>query len=306
VTAATHTFDRRAAVDVAAAAIMVGLTFSWGLNGVAAKLSNQGFSPLFVSIARSVIGAALVFLWCRWRGIPLFHKDGTLASGIVAGLLFGTEFIFILVGLDYTSVARSTLLVNTMPFWVLIGAHFFLGEKMSLMKLGGLVLAFCGVVVVFLDKLSLPSPDAIIGDVLSIGGGICWAITIIVIKSTRIQHAPAEKILLYQLVVGAVMTVPFLPLGGPAVREWASIPVGALLFQGIYVVAFTYVLWFWLMRRYPAAGLSSFAFLTPVFGVLCGGLILGEPLSVWLLLALALIAVGLVIVNRPTKTVPAG
>jgi len=301
----TPAFDRRAAVDVAAAAFMVWLTFSWGLNGVAAKLSNQGFNPLFVSVARSAIAAVLVFLWCRYRGIRLFDRDGTLIPGILAGALFGIEFILIFVGLDFTTVARSTLMVNTMPFWVLIGAHFLLGERMSLAKLGGLALAFCGVVLVFSDKLSLPEPDAIIGDILSIGAGIAWALTTIVIKRSNLQTAAPEKLLLYQLVVGCLLTAPLIPLSGAAVRDWATIPTIALLFQAIYIVAFTYVVWFWLMRRYPAAGLSSFAFLTPVFGVLCGGVFLGEPLTMKLFLALALIAAGLIIVNRPVRAVAA-
>ena len=97
------------------------------------------------------------------------------------------------------------------------------------------------------------------------------------------------------------MALPMLLFAGPVFREVSAVPVAALLFQAIYVVAITYVLWFWLMRRYPAAGLSSFAFLTPVFGVLCGGLLLKEPLSIRIFLALALIGAGLIIVNRTQR-----
>ena len=298
---ATDTLDRRDAIDVAAVVIMLVLTFSWGLNGVAAKLSNTGFNPVFLTIARSAVGGVLVYLWCRWRGVRLFEADGTLPAGVLVGLLFGTEFICIFGGLEYTSVARSALMVNTMPFWVLLGAHFVLGERMSVMKLAGLALAFCGVVLVFSDKLSLPSPAAIIGDVMSLGGGMFWAATTLVIKRSRLAVASAERTLLYQLSVSAVMTLPMLLVAGPVFRDVSFVPIAALLFQAVYVVAVTYVLWFWLMRRYPAAGLSSFAFLTPVFGVLCGGLLLDEPLSIRIFLALALIGAGLIIVNRPQR-----
>lgn len=300
-----ETLDRRSAVDAAAVAVMVWLTFSWGLNGVAAKLSNTGYDPIFVSIVRSAIAAVLVFLWCRFRGIPLFTKDGTLLPGLVAGLLFGCEFILIFIGLDYTSVARSSLLVNSMPFWVLIGAHFLLGEHMSARKWFGLVLAFLGVVLVFSDKLSLPTPDAIKGDIMSLGAGICWALTVLVIKRSTLQTASAEKLLLYQLAVSAVLTAPLLAFAGPPVRDGNLLATGALVFQAVYVVAFTYVVWFWLMRRYPAAGLSSFAFLTPAFSVLCGAIFLNEPLSMRIFAALALISAGLIIVNRPTRAAAA-
>ena len=299
--AAAGTFDRRDAVDATAVALMIGLTFSWGLNGVAAKLANAGFNPIFLTLARSSVGGLLVFLWCRYRGIPLFRADGTLPAGLLAGLLFGLEFVSIFVGLEYTTVARSALMVNTMPFWVLVGAHFLLGERMSLAKLAGLALAFAGVALVFSDKLSLPDPSAIIGDILSLCGGLLWAATTLVIKMTSLAKASAEKLLLYQLSVSAVMALPLLLFAGPVFREVSVVPVVALAFQAIFIVAFTYVLWFWLMRRYPAAGLSSFAFLTPVFGVLCGGLLLHEPLSIRIFLALALIGIGLIIVNRPQK-----
>jgi len=298
---ATVEFVRRDAIDTAAVALMIGLTFSWGLNGVAAKITNTGFNPIFATCFRSALGAVLVFAWCRWRGISLFGRDGSLWPGIVAGALFGLEFALIFFGLDFTSVARSALLVNTMPFWVLVGAHFLLGERMSVTKLGGLVLAFLGVAVVFSDKLSLIGPNALAGDVMSLAAGALWGGATLVIKSTRLVRANAEKILLYQLVVSAIVVLPLVPLAGPVLREVSAISIATLLFQAAFIAAFTYVLWFWLMRRYPAAGLSSFAFLTPVFGVFLGGVILDEPLSPRLFVALAMIAVGLVIVNRPQR-----
>lgn len=299
---ATATIDRRDNIDTAAVALLLLLTFSWGLNGVAGKIANTGYNPIFLTVARSAIAAVLVFAWCRLRGIALFERDGTLWPGILAGLFFGGEFALIFIGLDFTSVARSALMVNTMPFWVLIGAHFLLGERMSIVKFVGLMLAFAGVVVVFSDGLSLPGPAAIKGDIMSLGAGVLWAATIIVIKATKLSRASAEKMLLYQLVVSAIFVLPLIPLAGPVLRDVSGLATGALLFQAIYVVAFTYILWFWMMRRYPAAGLSSFAFLTPVFGVLLGGLLLAEPLTAKLFLALGLIAVGLIIVNRPARS----
>ena len=293
--------ERRDAVDTLAVALMICLTLSWGLNGVAAKLSNTGYSPVFLAMVRSALGGLLVFLWCHWRGIRLFERDGTLWVGALAGVLFGLEFLLIFIGLDYTSVARSALLVNTMPFWTLLAGHFLLGEKISGRKIGGLVLAFGGLTLIFSDKLSLPGPDAFVGDLLSLGAGLAWAATMIVIKGTRLVHVAAEKLLLYQLAGAAILSALALPIGGPLIRDGNAIATWALLFQAVYIVAITYVLWFWLVQRYPASGLSSFTFLTPVFGVLFGGILLGEPLGAPIFLALGLIVVGLVLVNRSPK-----
>ncbi|MDH4984596.1 DMT family transporter [Aminobacter anthyllidis] len=305
-TATTQPLDRRDSIDTAAVVLMLLLTMSWGMNGVAAKLATSGYNPIFLNVARSGIGCILVFLWCLYRGVPLWSKDGTLWAGIAAGLLFGTEFILVFVSLEYTTVARNSLLVNTMPFWVLIGAHFWLGERMTLQKFLGLLLAFGGVAVVFADKLSMTGSSTLVGDLLALVAGLLWALTTLVIKGTKLSNAGAEKVLLYQLVVSALMAVPLVSLAGPALRDVSAVATGALLFQAVYVVAFTYILWFWLMRRYPAAGLSSFAFLSPAFSVICGWLVLGEPLTWNIFLALGLIVAGLMIVNRPSrKTVPA-
>ncbi|MER8431297.1 DMT family transporter [Mesorhizobium caraganae] len=301
---ASIALDRRDAVDLAAAAIMVGLTFSWGLNYVAAKISYAGFDPVFVSIARSIIGGLCVLGWCWLRGIRLFVADGSLVAGIIVGVLFGVEFLCLYIGLEYTTVARNTLLVNTMPFWVLIGGHFLLGERINARKLGGLVLAFCGLVAVFSDGIVGGNKVTLMGDLLSLGSGILWAATSIVIKRSKLVETSAEKLLLYQLAGAAIVGVLVMPFAGPPIRDVTALPTLALLFQSLYIVAFTYVLWFWLLRRYPASGLSSFAFLSPVFGVLCGAIILGEAPTVRIFVALGLIAVGLIIVNRPAKQLP--
>ena len=193
------------------------------------------------------------------------------------------------------------MLINTMPFWVLIGGHFLLGERITARKIAGLLLAFGGLVVIFSDKLSQPGPDALIGDLMSLGAGLAWAATNIVIKRTRLASAGAEKLLLYQLVVGAVVAAVVLPFGGPSIRDANAVATWAMLFQAVYIVAITYVMWFWLLRHYPASGLASFTFLTPAFGVGFAGLILGEPLGATIFIALVLIAAGLVLVNRAPR-----
>lgn len=219
-------------------------------------------------------------------------------------MLFGVEFLCLYIGLEYTTVARNTLLVNTMPFWVLIGGHFLLGERINARKLGGLVLAFCGLAAVFADGIAAGSDATLTGDLLSLGSGILWAATSIVIKRSKLVETRAEKLLLYQLAGAAIVGALVMPFAGPPIRAVAALPTLALLFQSFYIVAFTYVLWFWLLTRYPAASLSSFAFLSPVFGVLCGALLLGEPPTVRIIVALGLIAAGLIIVNRPARRQP--
>ena len=292
------------AIDGFAVVAMIALTFSWGLNGVLIKLANAGFSPILVMMGRSVVAAVLVYGWCRLRGIAIFVSDGTLWPGVLTGAFFAVEFVLIFFGYDHTTVARGSLMVNTMPFFVLIGAWLFLGESVTPAKITGLLLAFAGVVLVFSDRLTLPDSSALMGDLMLLVAAVFWAATTIVIKGSKLAGAGAEKVLLYQLAVSAVIALPLLPFGGALVREVTPVAVGAFLAQAVYIVAITYLVWFWLMRHYPASSLSSFTFLSPAFGVLCGAAILGEPLSWRIFAALALIAAGLYVVNRPPRMKP--
>jgi drug/metabolite transporter (DMT)-like permease len=289
--------ERSAHMDGFAAMTMVFLTLVWGMNTVFIKLATTGFSPLAMTFLRAVLAMAVVYAWCLYKKIPVFGRDGSLNAGIMAGALFGLEFIVIYAGLDLTSASRGTLMTSTMPFFLMIGAHYLLGEHITVPKVIGALIAFAGVAVVFLDKLSLPSPNAIYGDILCLVGGMLWAATTLYIRKSRMSSLSPEKILLYQLAGAALTAIPLMPFAGPLLREVTLIPVASIIYQAVFVVGFTYVLWFWLMARYPASGLSSFAFLSPVFGVMFGGLLLSEPITVNLLTGLAMIAAGLVLVN---------
>ncbi len=288
---------RSAHMDGFAAATMVFLTLVWGVNTVFTKLATTGFSPLAMTFLRAVLAIAVVFAWCRYKRIPIFGRDGSLTAGIIVGALFGLEFIVIYSGLDLTSASRGTLMTSTMPFFLMIGAHYLIGEHLTLPKIIGALIAFGGVAVVFMDKLSLPSPNAIYGDMLCLMGGMLWATTTLFIRKSRMSSLSPEKILLYQLAGAAFTAIPLMPFAGPLFREVTWMPVASIIYQAVFVVGFTYVLWFWLLARYPASGLSSFAFLGPVFGVMFGGLLLSEPITFNLLLGLALIAAGLFLVN---------
>ncbi|MDR6430958.1 DMT family transporter [Brucella pseudogrignonensis] len=298
---AAGTVPGKAAFDGLAIALVMFIMFTWGLNQVAIKIGNRGFNPMLMAAGRSALGGVCVFLWCYWKHIPLFRRDGTLKPGILAGLLFGVEFVLIFLAMELTSVGRVALLMNVMPFWVAIGSHFLLGERMSMRAFIGMCVAFFGVVIVFADNSSRPGPYALYGDILALISGMLWGMTTIVIKRSKLASAAPEKTLLYQLAVAAIVPLPFMFLSGPLIREPDLLSVLSFLFQSMFVVAVTYPLWFWMISRYPASKLSNFAFLTPAFGVLLSGLLLNETLGWKIFAALALIGLGLIIINRRGK-----
>jgi drug/metabolite transporter (DMT)-like permease len=274
---------------------------SWGFNNVAIKLAIHDIPPLIQSSARSVIAAILVGAWTQARGIPLFKRDGTLRAGILAGVLFALEFLLIYRGLVWTTATRGVLFLYLAPFFVVIGSRWLVpGDHFHLSQWLGLLLSFVGIVIAF----GLPTPAAdsrqVLGDLMLVGGAAAWAATTLIIKASALNRISAEKTLLYQLVVSA----PLLGLAAIIFRERitampSAVAFGAFAYQTIYVVSITFTIWFVLVVRYSAARLSVFTFLAPLFGVAAGHLVLGEPLTPAFAVAVALVAAGLLLVNRP-------
>ncbi len=288
-------------LDAAAAALAVALCLSWGFNQVAVKLALPEIPPLIQAAFRSTFGALIVVAWARMRGVKLMEADGTLVPGVIAGVLFGLEFLLIYRGLVWTSASRASLFIYTAPFIVVIGARWFLpGDHFDRWQWVGLLLSFAGIAVAF----GVPTPGGgtqqVIGDLMMVLAGVAWAATTLVIKATSLVRASYEKVLLYQLIVSAPMLALCAQIFGERVAEPPSaIAAGSLLYQTLWVASFTFLAWFALIQRYSASRLSAFTFLTPLFGVAAGHVVLGDPLTPAFAVAVALVVAGLVLVNRP-------
>jgi len=257
-----------------------------------------GVPPMLQAGLRSAGAALLVAAWSALRRVPLFDRDGTLWPGLATAALFSGEFALIYAGLGFTGASRGVIFLYTAPFLVALGALRWLPqERMHGRQWGGLALAFGGVLVLFGENLVRPAGRAWIGDLMILVAAAMWAATTLVIKSTRLAAAAPEKTLLYQL-GGSAVALPLasLVMGEPAPRL-TPLVAGSLAFQIAGVASASYLVWFWLVRHYPATRLSSFSFLTPVMGVLAGALLLGEPLTPGVLAALGMVGAGIWLAN---------
>jgi len=299
-TVASHSPSSRPP-DAFAIAVTIGLCLSWGFNNVAIKLAIHDIPPLIQSSVRSVIAAMLVGAWTQARGIKLFERDGTLKAGILAGVLFALEFVLIYRGLLWTTVTRATLFLYLAPFFVVIGSRWLVpGDRFNLLQWLGLLLSFAGIAIAFGLPTPAVDPRQMLGDVMLVGAAAAWAATTLTIKATALNRVSAEKTLLYQLVVSA----PLLAIGAIVLREHVEalpspLALGAFAYQTIWVVSFTFAVWFALIVRYSVARLSAFTFLVPLFGVAAGHIVLGDPLTAPFALAVAAVAVGILLVNWP-------
>jgi drug/metabolite transporter (DMT)-like permease len=292
--------NTRLAPGPAAFGLMVLLCAIWGMQQVAIKLATAGISPILQAGLRSGIAAVLVFVWAHWRGISLSAQDGSLRPGLFAGLLFALEFVFIFVGIDHTTVSRMVVFLYTAPCFTVLGLHLFVpGERMGWKQAAGVLLAFAGLVLAFVDRAS---GGTLLGDAFGVLAALFWAATTVLIRATALAKVTATKVLLYQLVVSAAVMFPLSWLVGERGITSLSVPtLWAMAYQIVMVAFVSYLAWFWLLTRYLAGRLLVFSFLTPLFGVWFGMLLLGDQPSLNFFIAAGMVVGGIVLVNLPVR-----
>lgn len=279
------------------------LTLLWGFNYIAIKISNRGVAPVFLCFLRSFIASGLGIAYCLAIRQQLFHRDIRLLHGMVVGLLFGAEFACIYLGLLYTNAARAAIFIYLAPFIVAIGAHFFLKERLTGLKMASLIFAFAGVYLVFRGKPTTYNSKMLLGDMLQIVAAFLWAATTVYIKKFLAGRVQPIHTFLYQLVFSMpILLIIALVIEPVWVKEITGPVVLSLIYQSVIVAFLSYLVWFWLIHTYPVARLSVFTFLTPIFGVASGVIFLGEELTLGLVLGLLFICAGIYGTNYQPKT----
>jgi len=294
--------DRKHHLDTFAICLLVVCCTFWGFQQILIKVAVAEVPPLWQASLRFAGATVLLWAWCRIRRVPLFARDGTLRAGLLSGLLFAAEFSCIYLGLRETTASRLTVFLYTAPFWVaLLLPRLVPTERLRTLQWVGLVIAFAAVTLAFAEGLFGRSvlPNQLRGDALALMGGLLWGLTTLVIRSSRLGTASAEKILFYQVAVTAAVA-PLLSLGlgetwslSYSAQAWISIGLQTMV--GAFA---SFLVWMAMLRIYPATKLSSFTFLTPVCALFFGVVLLDEPLTAQLVAALAGVAAGIVLVNR--------
>ncbi len=286
-------------LDLKAVVTLIIVTLLWGFNYSVIKYSNQGVSPIFASTLRSIIASICGLLYCLRKEEKLFHTGRMLFHGVTVGLLFGAEFACIYFGLRYTDAARSVIFVYLSPFVVAIGAHFFLrGDRLTLPKMVGLVLAFSGIFLVFGDRPKEAKTSMFFGDILQIAAAVLWGATTLYIKRFMAERVEPIHTFLYQLFFSIpILLVLSIFLEPKWIYKIDPYIIASLFYQSVIIAFVTYLIWFKLIHRYSVSKLSSFTFFTPIFGVLFGILLLHEELTDFLIVGLPMVCMGIFLVN---------
>jgi drug/metabolite transporter (DMT)-like permease len=289
--------QRKEHLDGLAVGILLACCMFWGLQQILVKSIMDQVDPLFQSSLRAMGATVLLVLWCRLRGVPLFERDGSLWPGLLAGALFAAEFACIYLGLRLTNASRLTVFLYTSPFWVAALVPLFVqSERLRALQWLGLACAFVAVAFALREGMGGGSAS---GDLLGLAAGALWGLTTVTIRATGLTRISPEKLLFYQIATTAVcMPWLSLALGETWSFQWNALAWGSMLAQTVIGAFASYLAWMWMLGRYPATRISVFVFLTPLFALLFGTLLLGEAVTTTLLVALGLVAVGIVLVNR--------
>ncbi|MGJ7545244.1 DMT family transporter [Variovorax sp. LT1R16] len=296
--------DRKSHLDPRATTLLVACCAFWGLQQILIKTTVTEVPPMWQATLRMCGAVALLWLWCLARGVKLFERDGTLWSGLLVGALFAGEFLCIYTGLQYTTASRLTVFLYCSPFVVaVLLPRFVPAERLRGVQWAGLALAFAGVLFAFSESFThAASPTQLRGDALALLAGLLWGLTTLVLRTTRMATASAEKALFYQIAVTAAAS-PLMSVLLGETRGWSYSGYAwfSIALQTAIGAFASYLTWMWLLRHYPATRISSFTFLTPLFALVFGVVLLKEPLTVRLLLALAGVGVGILLVNRKAR-----
>ena len=294
------------ALTPGAIALVMMLCLSWGFNQVAVKLVLVDVPPMMQALIRSLGALPVLLAIGLFRGVKFFERDGTLWPGVCAGVIFGIEFVLIYRGLLLTSASRAVVFLYTAPFFVALGSYVFLGERLRARQWGGLALSFAGVALAIGVPQANVDANVLIGDLLIVAGGALWAATTLIVKTTKLIKAPAEKGLGYQVAI----SIPILALaawisGETITHVPTPLSLALLAYQAFWVVGLTFLLWFALVKTYSASKLSAFTFVTPLFGVVASYFIMHDTLTIAFGVAALLVIAGLYLVNKPeTKVTP--
>lgn len=290
---------RRKNADLRAGGIMTVLCIIWGVQQVAIKGVADEVSPVLQVALRSGIAALLVLVVMTCRKESLRESRPYLMAGCVVGLLFALEFLFVAEGLRYTSASHMAVFLYTAPAFAAVGLQLFHpDERLVPAQWAGIVIAFAGIAVAFLSGSNGGDVVRMLtGDVMGLLAGLAWGATTVVVRCTALSQAPATHTLFYQLTGAGILLFMYALFSGQLHFSPGLTGGLSLLFQ-IFIVGFaSYLTWFSLMKTYLASQLGVLSFMTPVFGVLAGMLLLNEQPQPGFIWGTLLILSGIVIVS---------
>jgi drug/metabolite transporter (DMT)-like permease len=270
----------------------------WGGNSVAIKVGLSGFPPIALAAARFFFGGLAVLTWAILSKIPIRLQIGERRALLFLVVLFIVQIYTLNAGTHLTLAGRSTVFISIYPFFTAFFAHIFIpGDRLSRLKVIGMILSFVGVVTIFAESLAVGRFEYLPGDILVFISGLLLGARQVYTKRLT-QNIDPARILLWQAAMSLpIFIVASLLLEDQSSYQYSTAVAGAILYQGLVIAGFCFMVITALLRRHRASRLGVFGFVTPVIGVVLSNVLLGEGISTGLLVSMFLVGIGIAIVN---------
>jgi O-acetylserine/cysteine efflux transporter len=286
--------DRRFAVLAFALLVVF-----WGSAFGAIKISLEYAPPVLFAGTRTLLcGAVIALAALVWGGRANLKRDWAvylLLAFFNVALFMGLQTFTIL----YMPSGSAAVVIYLQPILVGLLAFLILGETLSVVKIAGLFLGLCGVVVVSAGSLSggasLGTP---LGVTIGLISAVSWALGTVYFKRYGERLSTLWAVAVPFLVGGVFLPSLGLVLEPVSSISWTGTYVASWLYTSLAGTAFTWVLWLGLVKAGEASRVAAYVFFVPLVSVLLGALFLGETLSPLLLVGAALVVCGIYLVNR--------
>jgi drug/metabolite transporter (DMT)-like permease len=295
--------EPRKSLDASAIVIMVVVCIIWGLQQIGLKYAAPDAAPVLQIGIRSAVSAILVWLLSIQRRQPIAYTGRTAMVGYLAGLFFAVEFLLVGEALRHTSASHVVVFLYTAPIFAALGLHIRLpAERLSIWQWLGIGIAALGTAYAFLAPEAASTSggsasEMLIGDLLALAGGAVWGSTTVLIRSTSLSGLPANHTLFYQLAITGILLVFYAIVSGQGGITLSMSLTVNLVIQSVVVSFLSYLTWFWLLTRYKASELGVFSFMTPLYGVVFGVVLLGDTITHEFMVGAVAVMAGIVIVS---------
>src|SRR5262245_21303231 len=286
-------------MDLSGAALALLISLFWGISPVTVKLAFEDIAPIRLAVWRFGLGGVSILVWGWFSGqLDAFrvarHEIRTL---VVVGLILAVQVGCINFGTQRTSAAHAAVFLNSYAVHIVVLAHFLIpGDRLTLRRLSGILVAYAGILMLFVRQPE-GTGVTLVGDLLVFASSVLLAERTVYL-ARAVHRLDPLKLLMAQIVVGWISFAVYSGLFEGQATRWTGRLVAIIVFQGVVLAGFNFVINLWLLQRYRPSALAAFYLTQPVFGVIAATLMAGDRLTPELIVASVAVTVGIALTGR--------
>lgn len=280
--------------------LIISAVIFWGSSFIATKVALKELSPETIISLRLIIASAFLLITAL-----LLKKDFSInlkSHGfiLILALIAVFHLMIQVTGLKYTTAANTGWIIGTAPIFMAILAAIFFREKIGLLKIGGIIIAMFGLLLL-IGKGNITNVDLIKnkGDLLVLASAFTWGVYSMVNKKISLSYSPLMTIL-YLFIMMAVIIIPF-NLNAASINSVVHLSLNgwiSILFLGLFCSGIAYVIWAYSLRDLESAKVGAFLYFEPLVTVFAAWILLNESITLLMIISGIIITLGVVLVNK--------